>query len=297
MESIEGARVLVAGAGYVGCALAARLAHEGSTVWGLRRSPEGLPRGVRPFTADLRVPQTLAQLPADLDFVFYTAAPDHGDEAGYRSAYVDGLRNLLTVLESRGERPRRIVFTSSTAVYAQSGGEWVDEASPVEPVGFAGRVLLEAEQLLLAARFPATVLRLGGIYGPRRSRLLDRVAEGTATCPPGEARWSNRIHLADCAGVLRHIIEVRQPADLYLGVDREPAPLCEIVRWIARQLGRPAPPVAPAARGSPASGRAPTNKRCSSARLVASGYSFRFPSYREGFAPLIAQRLQPPPAP
>jgi nucleoside-diphosphate-sugar epimerase len=293
MHGTPAARILIAGAGYVGGALAALLAGDGHTVWALRRSPAGLPRGVRPFAADLSVRASLERLPPGLDYVFYTAAPDHGDEAGYRAAYVDGLGNLLAVLERSRERPRRILFTSSTAVYAQQEGEWVDEESPTEPRGYAGRLLLEAERLLADSPFPSTSVRLGGIYGPGRTRLLDQVASGAATCPPGGVQWSNRIHRDDCAGVLRHLISAPSAAGLYLGVDREPAPLCHIMRWIARRLGRPDPPIA-AAEAANRAGRDRSNKRCSSARLVDLGFTFHFPTYREGFGALIADRESAP---
>jgi nucleoside-diphosphate-sugar epimerase len=290
MQELDPARVLVAGAGYVGSALAAMLAEEGHAVWGLRRSPQGLPSNVFPFAADLLASATLRELPPALDFVFYTAAPDHGDEDGYRTAYVEGLRNLLAALRSGGQKPRRVIFTSSTAVYAQQHGEWVDESSPTEPAGFAGRLLLEAERILLGSGLPGTVLRLGGIYGPGRSRLLDQVADATAACPPGEARWSNRIHRDDCAGALRHLMRLDETAELYLGVDREPAPLCEIMRWIARQLGTPESPVAEHKDRTTRSGRGTSNKRCSSARLADTGFLFRYPTYRDGFGAMIAER-------
>ena len=132
-------RVLIAGCGYVGSALAARLAADGDEVWGMRRTPAGLPAGVRPLAADLRDPATLAGLPEGLTTVFYTAAADGGSEDDYRAVYVDGPRNLLAALAAQGQRPRRVIFTSSTSVYGQSGGEWVDEDSPAEPAGFRGR--------------------------------------------------------------------------------------------------------------------------------------------------------------
>ena len=159
------ANILIAGCGYVGTALGLRLAAAGHMVWGIRRSAEGLPSGIHHLAADLTAPETLQDLPPALDVVFYTAAPNGSEEAAYRAIYVDGLRHVLEALVRQHQSPRRVLLTSSTAVYAQSAGEWVDETSPTEPQHFTGRRVLEGERVLLDGPFPATVLRLGGIYG------------------------------------------------------------------------------------------------------------------------------------
>ena len=135
----------------------------------------------------------------------------------------EGLRNLLAALRQQGQSPRRIIFLSSTAVYGQTRGEWVDESSATEPDHFSGRRLLEAEALLRESGVPAIVLRLGGIYGPRRTRLIDEVRQGRAATSRNGPRYTNRIHRDDCVGALDHLIELAEPADCYLGVDCEPA--------------------------------------------------------------------------
>jgi nucleoside-diphosphate-sugar epimerase len=279
------ARILIAGCGYVGGALGQRLAAAGHEVWGIRRSPTGLPCGVRHVAADLTAPQTLRQLPPDLDVVFYTAAADGTDDAAYRAIYVDGLGYLLEALVNQRQSPRRVFFTSSTAVYAQAHGEWVDEASPTAPRHFTGRRVLEGEQLLLAGPFPATVLRLGGIYGPGRVGLIERVRQGLAACRDGAPVYVNRIHRDDCAGALHHLMTIPQPEALYIGVDHEPAEHCAVLRWLAAQLGAPPPRVE--ARSGAETRRQRTNKRCRNAKLVASGYTFRYPTFREGYAALL----------
>jgi nucleoside-diphosphate-sugar epimerase len=271
----------------VGCALAERLAAEGHTVWGLRRSPGGLPVGVQPLVADLADPSTLAGLPPALDHVVYAAAPGGGSEERYRTIYVDGIRNVLAALESQGQQPRRVLLTSTTGVYGQRAGEWVDEESPAEPDTYTGLQPLHGEQLLLGGPFPATVLRLGGIYGPGRTRLIEEVRAGRAACVPG--LWSNRIHRDDCAGALRHLMLLERAEPLYLGVDREPVELCEIQRWLAARLGVAAPAVNEGADPSTSTPgrRRRSNKRCSSGRLAGSGYRFLFPTFREGYASLL----------
>lgn len=275
------ARVLIAGCGDVGTVLGLDLAGAGHTVYGLRRSPAGLPASIAPVAADLTRPETLAGLPCGVDLVCYAAAAGGFSEAAYRATYVDGVRNLLAALA--GQAVRRFVFVSSTGVYGQVEGEWVDEGSPTEPGGFSGRCLLDGERLVLTGPIPGVVARLGGIYGPGRTRLLDAVRRGEP-CVDSPPRYTNRIHRDDCAGALAHLLELAAPQAVYLGVDHAPAPECEVMDWLAETLGLPCPP-----RGDGPGGGSPQrgNKRCRNDRLVASGYRFRYPSYREGYAAVL----------
>lgn len=277
--------ILIAGCGYVGGELARRLVLESHAVWGLRRNTAALPGGVRPFTADLRAPETLRAFPARFDFVFYTAGSgDFSDEA-YRAAYVEGPRNLLRALADDAQPVRRIFFTSSTGVYHQDGGAWCDEDTPVSPPRFSGARLLEGERTFQEGPFPATVLRLGGIYGPGRTRLIDQVRQGTARCVEGRTVYLNLIHRDDCAGVLRHVMGLDAPAPCYVAVDEEPVERCALLCWIAAQLGLPEPPAVSADEaGEPQRGG---NRRLSNARLRASGYAFAFPTFREGYRTLL----------
>jgi len=280
-------QVLIAGCGYVGTALGLLLASEGHVVWGLRRDPAGLPPGVRPLAADLTDPGTLRNIPSGLECVVYTAAPDRLDDEAYRSIYVEGLSHVLDALQHQGQEPRRIFFTSSTVVYAQANGEWVDETSSTEPVHFSGTRMLEAERLVRSGPFPATVLRLGGIYGPGRVGLIERVRRGEAVCIDGPPAYTNRIHRDDCAGALQHLMAHPQPDDLYIGVDREPAEECAVLRWLAAQLGVPLPRVGRSTDLGPRRQRG--NKRCRNTKLVASGYVFRYPTFREGYGALLSR--------
>jgi len=277
------ARILIAGCGYVGSALGAALVADGDVVFGLRRRVVSLPAGVQPIEADLAVPKSLRDLPPDLDFVVYAASPGGPDDALYRTAYVEGVGRLLEALAGQGQRAlRRVFLLSSTSVYGQQKGEVVDESSPTEPLDFRGRRILEAETLLAASGQAATVVRLGGIYGPQRVRLIEAVRSGQAILPRGTPRFTNRIHRDDCAGALRHLMRLPAPEKLYLGVDCEPADEGTVLRWLAGALGAPEPRPGPASsdRGS---------KRCRNDRLLASGYSFVYPTFREGYAALLAK--------
>lgn len=266
-------KVLVAGAGYVGAAFARRAHAAGHEVTVLRRKPEPLGEGIAGVAADLTDPSSLAGLP-HFDALVYTAAADDGSEDAYRRAYVDGLKNVIARRNSA-----RVIFTSSTAVYAQDDGSVVDETSEVTARANA-RFLLEGEALVREAG--GVVLRLAGIYGPGRDRIVRMVKEGTARL--GSGAFGNRIHRDDCAGALLHLASSVDPAPIYVGVDEAPVLLDDVYTWVAGELGLPRPK-----EGEPdARAKGTGKKRCSSALLLASGYRLLFPSFREGYREAIA---------
>src|SRR5690606_36950965 len=134
----------------------------GHRVLGLRRDVGALPEGVAPFAADLTRPETLRSLPAEIDSVVYAASAGGRTEAAYEDAYVRGVGNVLDALQRRGAPVRRVVFVSSTAVYGQDDGAFLDETSFAEAETFTGRTLLRGEALVSKGPFPATRLRLSG---------------------------------------------------------------------------------------------------------------------------------------
>ena len=146
--------------------------------------------------------------------------------------------------------------------------------------------MLDAESVVLNGPFPSTTVRLGGIYGPGRTRLLRQVYQGEARLP--ETRlYTNRVHRDDCAGMLVHLMEQVHPAELYLGVDHEPATLEEVLLWMAERLGVDAPPRVLSGEGGGSRKIRRSSKRCRNDRLCNTGYEFRFTSFRDGYLPVI----------
>jgi nucleoside-diphosphate-sugar epimerase len=277
--------LLLVGCGDIGSRLARLLLAEHWTVYGLRREVSRLPAGVLPVVCDLQQPACPSAWPSGpLDYLVYCVAASASGEAGYRAAYVDGLRYVLGWLAETRQRPKRLLFVSSTSVYAQRDGEWVDETAAVEPEGFSGRIMLEAEQLLLNSGLPASVLRLSGIYGPGREFLLNQVRQGyqvSSTAP----LYGNRIHADDAAGLLAFLLQADRRGvlldDCYIGVDDAPAALHEVVGWLREYL-------AVSASAEVATSRRSGSKRCSNARVRALGWTPQYPSYREGYTALLA---------
>ncbi|CAI8979776.1 NAD(P)-dependent oxidoreductase [Pseudomonas chlororaphis] len=276
--------VLIAGCGDVGSRLAKQLLAENWQVYGLRRTVSQLPEGVIGVAGDLFSEQCPVAWPTTpLDYLVYSAAATEHDEAGYRAAYVEGLTHVLGWLKQNGQSPKRLLFVSSSSVYGQKDGEWIDETSPAQAGGYSGRLMLEAEQVALQSGIPASLVRLTGIYGPGREWLLNQVRQGyrVAIDPP---LYGNRIHADDAAGLLAFLLQADrrgvQLEDCYIGVDDAPVPLAEVVGWLREYLG-----VTEWADNS--SVRRSGSKRCSNARARALGWEPRYPSFREGYAEII----------
>jgi nucleoside-diphosphate-sugar epimerase len=215
--------------------------------------------------------------------VCYAVAAERGDDEAYRAAYVIGLENMVAALDRPAGLPRRMIYVSSTAVYGQDGGEWVDEDSETEPSRFNGRRLLQGERLLAGCAAETIVVRLGGIYGPGRTGLVARVRSRRAVVRGDGPEYRNRIHRDDAAAALEHVAGLERPASVYLAVDHEPAPIQEVAAWLAARLGLEVP------GGTRVESRGTaTGKRCRNDRLVGSGFRLEYPTYREGYGALLA---------
>nr|WP_297457643.1 SDR family oxidoreductase [uncultured Halomonas sp.] len=283
---------LILGCGDIGTTLGQQLIEAGHHVVGVRRHPQSLEgSGIEPLALDLNAEGALVALP-DADIVVYVASADHFEESAYRAAYPDGLKAVLAEFGRRAKPPARVFFVSSTSVYPQQDGERVDETTETHPTGFSGQLMLEAERALIEHELPGTVVRFSGIYGPGRDRLIRQVREGriAAGTPP---MYSNRIHRDDCAGVLAHLIDLALDGesldDLYLASDCEPVPLHEVMTWLAKRLKVESSETiqSPLRRRS--------SKRCDNTRLCETGYRFRYPTFREGYAQVLASegRIEP----
>jgi nucleoside-diphosphate-sugar epimerase len=265
-------RVLIAGCGDVGTRAGLLLASAGHEVHGITRRGM-LPVPLLAHAFDLTDASARFDAGA-FDVLVWCPTPSTRDERGYRAVFIDA---PLRMLEGLARPLRRLVFVSSTAVWGDAGGAWVDETTPVAPDAWNGAVLYEAERAL-SARVPNSVmLRLAGIYGPGRTRLIERVRSGA----PVQAEppvWTNRIHVDDAAAALALLVQ-SDAVGAVIGVDDEPVPEHVVLAWIAARLGLPAPPSS--------AGGAAANKRLSNLRLRALGWQPRHAGFRSGYAALI----------
>lgn len=273
--------VVIAGCGDLGTEVGLRFASLGHRVMGIRRSAEKLPSEITGQAIDLSTEVPI--LPPDTTIVVIAMSPDERSVDGYRAAYVNSVSQVAAAIHNNCASPPRVLYVSSTAVYGIDDGSWVDENTSAQPTSPTAKVLLEAEETLLRLIPQATILRLGGIYGPGRTREIDRVRQGVAAIS-SQPEFTSRIHRDDAAAAIVHLMTMRTwPETVYVGVDDLPADRREVVEFLARSLGLPAPEVAKGASQERGAG----GKRCHNNRLRDTGFEFSYPSYREGYAAVL----------
>lgn len=290
-------RTLIIGCGYVGVPVGARLAAAGHDVYGLRRTAESeeelVAAGIEPLTGDITKPEDLARLPGPFDWVVNLVSSSRGGADVYRDVYLGGTSKVLDWL--RNSPPTKYIYTSSTSVYGQTDGSWITEDDEAQPSSETARILVETEKLLLkAAReggFPATILRVAGIYGPGRGHLFLKYLRDEATLSGDGSRLINMIHLDDLVTAIVAGLERGQPGKVYNVVDDEPVEQIRFYRWLAETLGKPMPP-RDTEREAPKRKRALTNKKVSNCLLKEEiECAFKYPSFREGYGSEI-ERLR-----
>ena len=283
------ARVLVAGCGYVGTATADLFQANGWEVEGWTRSAESAAEVAQ--ASSLRGGTTQAgssryrKLPVDIsdraavqsaastfDVVIHCASSGGGGAESYRRVYLAGARNLIEAL-----RPRTFLYTSSTSVYAQTGGEWVNEESAAEPEHETGRILRETEEFV--RQNGGLVARLAGIYGPGRSALLRKFLSGEARVEAGAERYLNQAHRDDIAAALLHLVTTPNESQIVNITDDEPMTQRECYEWLAAKLDRPVPQTT---SGAGERKRGASNKRVSNRKLHALGWTSEFPNFKIG---------------
>jgi nucleoside-diphosphate-sugar epimerase len=294
-------RVAILGCGYVGLEIGRQLAAAGHDPVGVRRSADGIAaiedEGFAAVRADVTDADSLSNVPAVDAVVFAASSGGRGADAA-REVYVEGLQTAVEHFGSRKDTPDQFVYTSSTGVYGDHDGDWVDEETPLDPTTEKTEVLVEAERVAreLAPEYgmDSTVVRFAGLYGPDRYRLT-RYLEGPVT-----EGYLNMVHRDDAAGVVRFALtgadqanvgwERGPDADVLLAVDDEPVSKWTFADWLADEAGiersdkqTVAERLTAGDLSAPAERRLRTSKRCSNERLRTLGYEFAYPTFREGY--------------
>jgi nucleoside-diphosphate-sugar epimerase len=286
---VDSNKVLIVGFGYLGQALATALLDLGYQVWAMRRTPLTVNQDTRIqfFQGDASRSGDLVGLPHDFGQIVCAVAPDERSELAYRKAYP----LLMDVLLSRFPLAR-LLLVSSTAVYEQSGGLEVPDCAPAEANSATGSQIRIAEQLLLdrgkrpderpdASEYQThVVVRASGIYGPGRIRLLSSLFHHELPTDEGEV-WTSRIHRDDLVAILAHLLERRDLFGVFNASDPSPSQLKSLATWVKRECKADGLPL------SEAPVRSRKSRRIVPARLVGSGYVFRFPSFVEGYRQVL----------
>lgn len=283
-------KVAILGCGYVGTDLGRQLLPDHEVV-GVRRSSEGCEAlrdaGIDAIQADVTDADSLTNIP-DVDALVFAASSGGRDADAAREVYAEGQRTVLEVFGSRANPPDRYLYTSSTGVYGDHDGTWVDEETPLEPATEKTEMLATAEDIALDEAqdwgMDGTVVRLAGIYGPGRYRI-DRYLDG-----PIVEGFRNTIHRDDAAGAIAFLLEQDLARnDVVLVVDDEPVQRPEFAAWLADNCGQPEPATQSVAERLETTDservrrRLSTDKRCSNDKLRNLGYEMKYPTFREGY--------------
>jgi nucleoside-diphosphate-sugar epimerase len=282
---------LIFGCGYLGLRVARRWRDAGEQVYVATRWPARAAalsaEGFSPFVADVTLPKSLAALPA-AETALFAVGHDRASGHSIEEVYVGGFQNVLDALPAA---TGRVIYISTTGVYGNSAGDWIDEDSPCEPTRPGGKASLAAEEALrrwpLGAR--GIVLRLAGLYGPGRVPNRAPLLAGEPLAVPTEG-FLNLIYVDDAvAAVLAAATLDIEPPRTYLISDGHPAPRGEYYAELARLLGAPAPRFVEPPADDPRAARAAADKRIDNSRMLAElRISLAYPSYREGLAAILA---------
>jgi nucleoside-diphosphate-sugar epimerase len=278
-------RVLIAGCGYLGRATADLFHFAQWEVEAWTHSPESAAQlSARPYpvhAVDIADSAAVEEAAAEFDAVIHCASSGGGGAAAYRQVYFEGAKNLLAAL-----RPRLFIYTSSTSVYAQTAGEWVDETSAAEPKHETGKILRETEEFVRQSG--GWVARLAGIYGPGRSALLRKFLSGEARIEEGGGRYLNQVHRDDIASALFLLASLPNEHGIVNVSDDQPLTQRECYAWLAAKLDRPLP------AGATQVGkrkRGVSNKRISNRKLRALGWEPQYPTFIIGMEKSVLSAL------
>ncbi|MSU77285.1 MAG: SDR family oxidoreductase [Gemmataceae bacterium] len=268
---------LIFGCGYLGRGVAEQWLGQGRRVFAVSRGSSSLPAGVERIVGDVVQPDTLRALPC-VDTVLYAIGFDRSAGPSMRAVYVDGLANVLAHLP----KPSRFIYVSSSSVYGQTDGSWIDESAPTQPAEESGRIVLDAESLLLGTLPTAMILRFSGIYGPGRLLRRQTIEKGEPIVGDAE-KWLNLIHRDDGVRAVLAAEERGKPGSIYNICDDHPVRRRYFYTTLARVLGA-APPMfvtPPANQPIPPHERA--HRRINNLRLKRDlGMVLQYPNYDQG---------------
>ena len=231
---------LVVGCGYLGLRVARLWRNAGARVCAVTRSADRAralaAEGLDPLVGDVTAPDGLPALPA-VDTLFWAVGFDRASGASYRDVHVGGLGRVLDAIPDTA----RVVFASSTGVWGTDDGGIVDETTPAHPAREAGRVLLEAEDLLHArVGDRGTALRFAGLYGPGRLPRLDDLKAGRPIAADPDS-WLNLVHVDDAARIVVAVAAAPHARQLYVVSDGHPVRRRDWYAHLAARTGSPPP--------------------------------------------------------
>ena len=280
---------LIIGCGYLGGRVAAHWRETIREVFALTRSKETATQfsqhGWNPIIGDITKPESIAPFP-EVDTVLLSVGFDR--RAGYdiQTAFVGGIKNTIAKLPSTISR---LIYISSTGVYSQSNGEWVDEESICEPQRPGGVACLEAERFLQQSEFSdrLVILRLAGIYGPERIPRIASIQKGEPINSPRRG-YINLIHVDDAVQAVVAASQYEGMPAMFVIGDDEPVIRSDYFGFVAEKLNAPPVSFTEPEVDSHVVSRAMADKRIRNSRMrMELGFDLKYPTYREGITAIL----------
>ena len=280
---------LVLGCGYLGSRVARSWLSDGDNVYAVTRCPDNARRmkqeGMIPVIADITEADSVKELP-HADTILFSDGMDRKKYDSVHSVYVDGLKNVLSGISMA---PSQLIYISSTGVYGNFDGAWIDENSPTDPAREGGKACLAAEKLLQSSRFAAqsTILRFAGIYGPKRvpTKALIQSQQWKKISADG---FLNLIHVDDGANIIQKVSDQGIVQETFNVSDGNPPKRKQYYQFVAEQLGLTEIPweETKSTNGNTRSG---SNKRVSNKKLVRQlGDVFGYKNFQSGLQQALA---------
>ncbi len=226
------ARALIVGCGDIGLRVTARLRIMGREVTGVVRSDQSASTLRQAGVTALQLDLDADMVPSTAPLLFWFAPPPNAGDSDQR------LRRFLETAPATG---LRIIYISTSGVYGDCGGQWIDEDAPLHPITPRAQRRLDAEQALAAWNGDYVILRVPGIYGPGRLPI-ERLQKQLPVVRAEESPYTNRIHSDDLADAALHAAAHGKRGSAYNISDGHPTTMCDYFARCAELLGLPAPP-------------------------------------------------------
>ena len=236
---IKSLKVLIIGCGQLGFSIVNNADSDVFKLYGFSRSLRKSPASIEMHQVDILKTEAIDAIKlVNPEIIIYAVSADTQSIESYQDHYVLGLKKTYeAILEL--DHFKHLFFVSSTRVYGQKTTKILSELDIAEPSDYGGEALMEAETVARQLKDKATILRLSGIYGPNRKRMI-QLAQSNPGNWPATNNWSNRIHEEDAARfivfLMKRIMMNESIEPLYLVTDGVPTKQYDVLTWIRNRL-------------------------------------------------------------
>ncbi|CAM8358837.1 WcaG Nucleoside-diphosphate-sugar epimerases [Candidatus Methylopumilus universalis] len=236
---IKSLKVLIIGCGQLGFSIVNNADSDVFKLYGFSRSLRKSPASIEMHQVDILKTEAIDAIKlVNPEIIIYAVSADTQSIESYQDHYVLGLKKTYeAILEL--DHFKHLFFVSSTRVYGQKTTKILSELDIAEPSDYGGEALMEAETVARQLKDKATILRLSGIYGPNRKRMI-QLAQSNPGNWPATNNWSNRIHEEDAARfivfLMKRIMMQESIEPIYLVTDGVPTKQYDVLTWIRNRL-------------------------------------------------------------